>query len=344
MKINNILIIIAVYIIVVATGIFAALDIWKTQGLTSKVYGALNIQTNQEPDNPEFNFIYTGFDITTEGKYAFTQTNTTNLTSLKDYTIKINSRACETQTTDTTMYCKYSVVFKGYENNIILADTLSVSVALHGDKINFIFVTENEQSISYWNKHFDLKGFKIEFIKDKTFDIEEPIIDNELEPVLYWQYNGEQKSVKVENNTIDMHIVLNNFVAVGTEFKSQPAEYLTSLGFNSMLYINGCEFIKDCATYSLDADALSYTIDGYYFNFMSNTNESIYPDSNIEFTYFSEGYREVDGEIVFCSNGVFMRVSPEYTGKSTNKGELKIQGFEEPLKINLTWEINTIEI
>lgn len=339
-NINKILIFIGIYIIILVTGCFAVVDIWKTQGLTSKVYGALNIQTNNEINENEFNFIYTGFKETADNKYSFTQTNITDLSDLSEYSLKINSRDCETQSTNNTMFCTYSVAFKNYENNIIVSDTLNISVALHSGNLTFIFITENENAIPYWNKHFDLEGFKVELVKVTNFEIEQPII-KELEPVLYWEYEGEQKSVEVVNNTIDMKVVLNNVLPVGVTYAS-PSEF-EDLIYTSTLYINDVPLIDDCAsmTAKFDSSKLLYTISGYSISLYTDNFSILFADnSNLEFTFINEGTRLIDGQPVETYWGVFKR----YTASDSFIGGLKIQGFEEPLTINLAWEINTIEI
>ena len=94
-------------------------------------------------------------------------------------------------------------------------------------------------------------------------------------------------------------------------------------------------------TAKFDSSKLLYTITGYSISLHTDLFSILFADnSNLEFTFVNEGTRVIDGQPIETYWGVFKR----YTASDSFIGGLKIQGFEEPLTINLTWEINTIEI
>ena len=318
-QINKTLIFIAIYITIVVTGVFAVADIWKTQGLTSKVYGALNIQTNNDLKENEFKFIYTGFKETADGKYSFTQTNITNLTDLSNYSIRINSRDCKTQSTTSTMFCDYSVAFKNYENNIILSDSLNISVALHSGNLTFIFVTKNENALPYWNKHFDLEGFTLELVESKNFEIEAPVI-NKFESVICWTFEGKEKTIEVENNQITIDIYVSNVLPFDGYVNRPSSEDL-----ELEVKINDIAVPFFAIDYECEKDSINL---GYLVNNLElYTNDSLLENSNLiiqdsNYNYFNAFYN---------------------TELDTNSGALRILGATDPLVIEYNWHVTYME-
>lgn len=154
--------------------------------------------------------------------------------------------------------------------------------------------------------------------------------------VIYWHENDIKKYVVAENNTIDMKVKLNNAIKIGTEYSSRPT---TNVEAN--LFINGVKFLTNCVSYQLGMNGSKYRITGYILAFNSNLNETTISNSNLEFTHFEEKYDVVDDEVVCAGSiGKFSRTyenSEEI--KYADQGELKIQNTENPLTINLTWEI-----